>query len=284
MQQWKRLPAADAAGTNSNDTTEVQIGAGLGVPSWAKSIRALHAKLTLLALTSDEEVAGYIRLANDEGGLDPLNFPLPIAQTLTGAIGTHITRPVTVPCFHSVVKHDTIRAYAAFDAGTTGVHTLQAYLLFSSKSVPFEMKAQKSAVIAASATANTEAGAATLSTIAGKTSGLLGFWAYITAAGGITVAQTPGGYVKIASDMKDWVTQRVSTNMLTSGLSTAVLGNTRPMVCAIEEVLKRCDGVGKLPFPDIFPVDTKQDFDFTNYMDGTNTAAPGGRYGLLWKE
>lgn len=277
-----RLPTANAAGTNSSDATEVQIGTGLTVPDWARSVRALHAHVTYLILTTKENVCGYIRLQNDNNTLDPMNFPLPLVTALTGAIGTHVVEDmVTVPCFHDVTPNDTVRAYAAFDNTTTGVHTLQAYVCFSSDSAPMQLHAQKSAVIAGSATANTEAGAATISTLADKTSALLGMWHYFTAYP--TVDQTLGGYTKIESAVKDWQKQEIPTNMIPSGLSTQVTPLTKPVWCVIEELRKELSGYATLPFQ-VFPVKGKQDFNFSNYMDGTNTVAPAGRYGLIWRE
>lgn len=281
--KWMRLPDADAAGKASADTTEVEIG-NLTVPNWAKSILSMHVHLTYLRLTTDEEVAGYVRVHNDENTIDPLNFPLPVVQTLTGAIGTHIVFPITYPAIHAVTPNDILRVSAALDAATTGVHTLQAYMLLSSKSAPFNLKAQKSAVVAASTTANTVAGAATLSTIANRTNGVLGFWNYIVAAGGITVDETVGGYITVKSSADGWQEQRIPTPQLASGLSTQITPITAPMICSVKELLDRFDFVSKTPFPEIFPLTKKEDFNITNLMDGTNTAAPSMRYGMFWKE
>jgi hypothetical protein len=283
MFQWLRLPDADAAGTNTNDTTEVQIGTGVAVPTWARSIKALHVHSILLALTTDEDVSGYIRLANDQGTLDPLNFPLPVITELAGAQGGHLHLPLTLPCEHNVTPNDTLRAYAALDSASTGVHTLQAYILFSSQGARFNMKAQKSALVAGSATANTSAGAATIETIAGKTRDLLGCWYYVNITG-VTAAQTVGGYVKVASNAAGWMEQRLPTNMLGSGLGTDIPIITRPMFAVISQLREYMDGVSYIPFETPFPVGGRQSFNFTNYMDGTNTNAPQLRYGLIWRE
>jgi len=284
MFQWKRLPDLDAAGTNTNDTTEVQIGAGLTVPTWARSIKAIHIHSIMLALTTDEEISGYLRLANDQGTLDPLNFPLPMALGLAAAAGEHLTFPITYPCEHNVTPNDIVRAYAALDTLTTGVHTLQAYILFSSQAARFNMKAQKSAVVAASATANTEAGAATIQTIADRTRDLLGIWAYVNMHGGVTAAQTVGGYVKVKSSVAGWLEQVFPTNILGSGLGTDIATITKPMFAVIDQLRQYLDGVSIIPFESPFPVNGRASFNFSNYMDGTNTNAPELRYGLIWRE
>lgn len=284
-EQWKRLPADDAAGKASADTVEVEIG-NVTIPSWANSIKALHVHLMYLALTTEEPVSGYVRLANDKNTLDPLNLPLPLVQILTGAIGTHIVLPITYPVHHDVTPSDILRAYAAFDAATTGIHTLQAYLLFSSDKAPYNLKSQKSAFVAASTTANTLSGTVTtLSTIVDRSKELLGFWTYFMAAAGITAAQTAGGYIHVNSDLAGWLEQRIPTNVLPSGLSTQITPLSKPVVCLPPSVLAEFDGVSKLPFPKPFPLgDKKIDFKFENRMDGTNTDAPSGRYGLVWTE
>lgn len=192
-------------------------------------------------------------------------------------------RPTTYPCDHNVERNDTIRLYAGLDGATTGVHTIQGYLLFSSHPAPYNLKAQKSAVIAGSTSANTEAGSATLSTIAGRTSALLGFWNYIIDATP-TAAQTVGGYMKIASAVDGWQEQLIPTNIQASGLGTDIASDTMPLVCAIPELLARFSGLSRLDWLEPFPVTTKQDFVFSNYMDGTNTVAPLGRYGMIWRE
>lgn len=282
MLKWMRLPTADAAGQASNDTTEVQIGSGITVPDWVKSVRALHYHVVALVLTTKQTIAGYIRLQDDSNVLDPLNFPLPLCTVLTGAIGTHIFEDqVTVPCPHNLPPNDTVRAYAAFDEATTGVHTLQAYIALSSHPAPIQLHAQKSAVIAASATANTKAGAATLSTLADKTSELLGIWNYIYAYP--TVDQTCGGYITVESAVKDWQKLEIPTNMIPSGLSTQVTPLTKPIMAVAPDLVSMLSGFTVLPL-DPHPVKGKQDFNFANFMDGTNTVAPAGRYGIIWKE
>jgi len=277
-----RLPANNAAGTATNDTTEVQIGAGLSVPDWARSIRSLHYHLITLAITTKESIGGYIRLVDDKNTLDPLNFPLPISTGLGTTIQNSSIDSITVPCDHNVAENDTIRAYAALDEISTGVHTIQAYIGFSSHPASFQMKSQKSAVIAASAVANTEAGTATLSTIAERTSAILGFWnefhTYPTAA------QTMGGYMKIASSAKDWQEQLIPTNMLPSGLGADLEPAACPMFAVPTSLGQRMNAVNWVEFPEEFPLKTKQDFVCTNYMDGTNTVAPAGRYGIIWRE
>lgn len=283
MFQWRRLPDADAAGTNTNDTTEVQIGTGLTVPTWARSIKAVHMHSILLALTTDEDVSGYFRLANDQGTIDPLNFPLPVITELAGAQGGHLHFPMTIPCEHSVTPNDILRVYAALDSTSTGVHTLQAYILFSSSGPRFEMKAQKSAVVAASTTANTEAGAATIQTIAKKTRELLGVWYYVNMTG-VTAAQTVGGYVVLKSNAAGWLTQQFPTNLIPSGLGTDIPVITKPMFAVPPQLREYLDGAGYIPFETPFPVGGRESFNFTNFMDGTNTNAPLLRYGLIWRE
>lgn len=282
MLKWMRLPANHAAGTASSDTTEVQIGTGLSVPDWAQSIKSLHVHLITLAITTKESIGGYIRLADDKNTLDPLNFPLPISTALGTTAMNSSDDSISYPCDHDVGANDTIRAYAALDEASTGVHTIQAYLMFSSHKATFQMKSQKSAVIAASATANTEAGTATLSTIADRTAAILGFWnefhTYPTAA------QTMGGYMKIASSAKDWQDQLIPTNMLASGLGADLEPASKPMFAVPTSLASRMSGVNFVEWPEEFPLKTKQDFVCTNYMDGTNTVAPAGRYGLIWRE
>jgi hypothetical protein len=284
VMQWKRLPDNDAAGKASSDTTEVEIG-NLTVPEWARSIIAVHIHPILLALTSDEEVSGYFRLVNDENTLDPLNFPLPIAQTLTGTTGTHFTFPVTVPCFHDITKNDTLRVYMALDAATTGAHTYQAYVLLSSRAAPFQMKADKSDVVSASTSANTKSGTVTtINTITDRTSEILGVWNYFVSAGGITAGQTVGGYIIVESDLAGWLTQRIPTNIMPSGLSTVIQELTQPVISVPPLLRPYIDGLHYVPWIEPFRTTGKQGFKFENIMDGTNTNAPKGRYGLIWKE
>jgi len=287
MFQWKRLPDADADLTNSADTTETQIGAGIKVPNWARSIKAVRILHRLVTLTTDEEVAGYLRLNNDEETIDPLYLPLPIAQCLTGALGTHHGyEPIVFPLELAVTPNDIVRAYSAYDAATTGVHTMVAYLLFSSNPARFHLHAQKSAVQTQSTSSVTKAAAvATIATIAGKVSGLLGIWGYLVAGGGITAAQSVTGYVKILSDAAGWLEQNIPLNIQPSGLGTQISPNTKPVVAVHRDLLAEFDlqGVTKLPWPDIFPVSVPENFNFYGVMDGGNTAAPTGRFGLIWR-
>jgi hypothetical protein len=181
-------------------------------------------------------------------------------------------------------KGDTLRLYAGLDAGTTGVHTIQGYVLFSSDSAAFEMHSEKSAVIAGSATANTEAGTATLSTIANRCSHVLGFWNYMYAYP--TVDQTCGGYIKIISSAEGWQTQEIPTNTIPSGLSTQVTPITRPVFAMPDWFRKDLSGYSFVKWEHPFPIagKSKTDFVITNYMDGTNTVAPAGRYGIIYRE
>jgi hypothetical protein len=289
MEKWMRLPADDAAGTNTNDTTEVQIGTGLSVPSWAKSIKALHTHLIYLALTTKQTIAGYIRAANDENTIDPLNFPLPLVTALTGAIGTHVVEnQVTIPVEASVEggKGDTLRLYAALDESSTGVHTIQGYVLFSSDAAEFEMHAEKTASTAGSATANTKGTVATLSTLANRCSRVLGFWNYVYSYP--TVDQTCGGYVSIESSVPDWQKQEIPTNTIPSGLSTQVTPFTKPVFAGDPKWLLEhgLSGYTVVPFKHgiAIPNKAKSDFKLAFWMDGTNTVAPAGRMGIIYKE
>lgn len=285
MFQWKRLPDDDAAGKASSDTTEVEVG-NVTVPEWARSIKALHIHPILLAVDTDLEVSGYVRIHNDGNTIDPLNFPLPIAQVLTGALGAHFTLPITVPCEHSVTKNDTLRVSLALDAATTAVHTYQVYIAFSSQGAQFNLKADKSAVISASTTANTLSGTVTtINTIVDRSSEMLGVWTYFTSGGGITAAQTVGGYITVDSDAQGWIKQRIPTNIMPSGISTQIPEFTKPMF-AVDSALKPLlDGVSYIPWLERFGLGQKKiAFKFENRMDGTNTNAPTGRYGLIWKE
>lgn len=283
MFKWLRLPDADAAGTNSNDTTEVQIGTGLTIPDWARSIRYAHTHIIYLAETTAEEVAGYFRLVNDKNTLDPLNFPLPLITQITGALGTHVVEDmVTAYCEHEITPNDVLRAYAALDAATTGVHTIQVYLGLSSQDAKINLKSQKSAVVAGSATANAESTTTTIQTIADRTKEVIGMWNYFVSD--ITAAQTMGGYVKMKSSVAGWQEQRIPTNTVPSGLSTQITPLTKPVICTLEEWMHKYQGYHVLPWFDRFPTKTRQSFDFSVYMDGTNTNAPNGRYGLMWLE
>jgi len=144
------------------------------------------------------------------------------------------------------------------------------------------MKAQKSAVIAASTSANTAAGSATIATIAGRTRSVIGCWNSLFAYP--TAAQSFGGYINIASNAAGWLTQKIPTSILASGLSTQIDPFCQPVVSLPEDFRKYIDGAYYIPWFEHFPVGTKQDFVFTNYMDGTNTVAGAGRYGLIWLE
>jgi len=286
--QWRRIPKDDGAVTNSADTTETQIGVGITVPSWAKSIKAIRICHTLITLTTDEEIAGYIRIYNDNNTLEPLYLPLPIAQCLTGALGTHIGyEPIVVPLEASVTPNDTLRLACAYDAATTGVHTMHGYVLFSTLPAKFQMHAQKSAVQTQSTTSVTAAATpADIETIAGKVSGILGAWGYVVAGGGITAAQSVTGYVKIKCGALGWLEQEMPLNIQPSGLGTQITPNTKPVLMIHKSLIEDfpISGATILPFPEIFNLETRQTFTFVGYMDGTNTAAPTARFGLIWKE
>ncbi|MDD1679402.1 MAG: hypothetical protein LUO93_09520, partial [Methanomicrobiales archaeon] len=132
MDKWVRIVADGTADTSSTDATEVQIGTGVTVPSWAKSVLAAQFALGDITMTTAEDIAGYFRLANDNNTIDPLNYPMPvIPANLAGAAAGQMHFPVTVPVMQKVAESDIIRMYAAFDAATTGVHLFGGYLLFS---------------------------------------------------------------------------------------------------------------------------------------------------------
>jgi hypothetical protein len=284
--QTLRLPDKDAAGTaeNATSTTETQIGTGLTVPDWAHSITHITFKTIALALTTKELINGYFRITNDKNTIDPLNFPMPQAVCLTGAIGTHISPlEITFPCYHDVDPTDIVRVYFAEDADLAGLHTHQAYLTFSSEKAPINMKCEKSAVIAGSATANTRDGAATINTIADRTKAILGFWNSLMTYP--TAAQTFGGYIRVKSSVLGWLEQIMPTSQLGSGLSTQITPLSMPSVMLPKDLLAECDAVYKRLFPREFPMkNTRTGFDFENWMDGTNTVAPSGRYGLIYRE
>lgn len=287
MQQWIRLPDADAAGTNSNDTTEVQVGTGIRVPEWARSLQAVHFHKTLLALTTTtattEILSGYVRVYNDENTIDPLNFPMSTELCLTGAIGTHIgPLGVTFPAFSKLTKNDTLRIGAALDTTSTGVHTFQAYLLLSSQDVPFQLHADKTSLITSSTTANVASTAATINTIAGKTNGVLGMWGTLGAMP--TAAQTVSGYALVTSRAAGWVDQRLPLPAQGSGLSTQITPLVLPTLCTTKELADLSSGYQTLPWPQVFPLTAAETFTVKTYMDGTNTQAPVGRVGLIWKE
>lgn len=294
MQQWVRLPDADASGTTSSDTTEVAIGS-IRVPEWARSIVAAHLHLTLLALTTAantpaEQVCGYFRLYNDKNTIDPLNFPLPEAVALTGAIGTHIgPLNITLPAFSHLEKNDTLRAAFAFDDAQTGAHTAQLYLLLSSEDVPYQLHADKTTVITSNTTANAQSAANyTITTVAGRTNGILGAWGTLIAMP--TAAQTVSGYAKIASRAAGWVDQQIPLPVQGSGLSTQITPIIWPTWCTIPELAHHskygqvASQVTHLPWPSEFPTKAAETYNIRTWMDGTNTVAPIGRVGLIWKE
>jgi hypothetical protein len=287
MFQWARIPDLDVDLTASADTTETQIGTGIRIPNWAKSIIAVRILLRYLALTTQEEVCGYLRLNNDENTIEPLYLPLPIAQTMTGAIGTHFADPIVMPVEIPVTPNDILRAYTALDAATTGSHTMVVYVCFSSRAARFKMHSQKSAVQTLSTASVTRTTVQTISTIAGRTSGIIGVWGYIVAGGNITAAESCTGYVLIESNAAGWLTQRLPLNLQGSGLSTQITPFTRPVISINKDIYAEMldiSGLTVLPFPDIFPVATAENFNFYGMADGGNTAAPTGRYGLIFKE
>lgn len=285
MFQWARLPDADGALTASSDTTETQIGAGLRVPNWAKSIIAVKTIHTLLALTTQEATSGYLRLNNDENTIEPYYLPLPLCVTLTGAIGTHIIEPLVVPTEIKITPNDILRAYSAFDAATTGVHTMTAYVCFSSREARFNTHIQKSNLQTLSQSAVTRPTVQTISTISGKTSQILGAWGYAIAD--ITAAESQSAYALIESNAQGWLTQRIPLNYLGSGLSTQITPITKPAFAVNKELFNEqhmISGGQVEAFPDAFPCKTAENFNFYGMMDGANTVAPVGRFGLIWKE
>lgn len=293
MHQWVRLPDNDAGGTNSSDTTEVAIGS-IRVPEWAKGLIAAHIHITALALTTatatTELINGYFRLYNDKNTIDPLNLPLPMSVCLTGAIGTHNgPLTLTLPAFSKLEKNDTLRAAMAFDGTTTGVHTSQIYLLLSSEDAPFQLHADKTTVITSNTTANAASAANyTINTVAGRTNGILGAWGTLIAMP--TAAQTVSGYAKISSKSSGWVDQQIPLPTQPSGLSTQITPFTQPVWCTVPELVHNdrwgqlASQVTYLPWPAIFPTTAAETYNVRTYMDGTNTQAPIGRVGLIWKE
>jgi len=285
MFQWARLPDADGALTASADTTETQIGTGLRVPNWAKSIIAVKTIHTLLALTSQEGTSGYLRLNNDENTIEPFYLPLPLCKTLTGAIGTHVIEPLVVPTEIKITPNDILRAYSAFDVATTGVHTMTAYVCFSSREARFNEHIQKSSLQTMSSSAVTRPTVQTISTISGKTSQILGMWGYALA--NITAAESQSSYALVESNAAGWLTQRIPLNYLGSGLSTQITPITRPAFAVHKELFNEqphISGGQVEAFPDAFPCKTAENFNFYGMMDGGNTVAPYGRFGLIWKE
>lgn len=289
MFQWVRLPDKDVAGTASNDTTETQIGTGFQIPPWAKSIKQIRIAHTLLALTTNESVSGYLRLYNDNNTLEPFYMPLPLAQTLTGAIGTHMYKPAVYPVEIPVSTSDYIRAACAYDKATTGVHTMTCYALFTDKPANFQMHAQKSSLQTMSTSDVTYPTVQTISTIAGKTSNILGFWGYHYPDGGITAGQTLTGYMAIRSNAAGWIDQRIPLNLYGSGLSTQITPPSEPVFAVMpyyDTNLYEFSGAQRLAFPQAFPVPKQSTINFDLYAvpDGTNTGAPKARFGMIWQE
>lgn len=280
--KWERLPSKDAAGKATADTTEVEIG-NITVPPWAKSLIGYHVHLTYLRLTTDEPVSGYTRLDADSLKLKPLNLPLPCVQTLTGAIGTHHVLPISYPMMVPVEKNDILRAFAVLDAATTGVHTIQAYLCFSSKAAKIKMHADISSLVTLSTTANTESTKATITTIA-QAKALIGAYNYTLPAGGITVDETLSGYTRIYSNADGWQMQRIPLNTVPSGLSTQITPITKPVMGIIEPYDRKMSGLTKIEWEEAFKLAGRQEFEVSLTPDGTNTAAPTGRAGIIYIE
>lgn len=285
--KWSRIPANDAAETANADATETQLGTGINIPSWAKSVKAIKYQVKPMVLTTDEEVAGYVRLYNDNGTIEPLYLPLNIMQTLTGAIGTHITEAICMPLEVEVTGNDTLRAAMALDAAVTGAHTYSAEVLFSSEKARFKLHSDRTTVQALQTTSDTPAATAvSINTVSGKISAVVGAWGYMVAAGGITAGQSCLGRVKIKSAAKNWMEYELGLNLQASGLSTQIGTFTKPVIAVHKSLISEypISGMTVVPFGEPLMLAEKQQFDFVGAMEGINTAAPAGRYGLMYIE
>lgn len=285
MFQWVRIPLKDAAGTATTDTTEVQIGGDYAIPTWAKGLWAAHFQLNPLALTDKEEISGYFRIIDGNESLKPLNLPIPINAVLTGAIGTHIAPlGITLPCMHSIEPNDTLAAYMALDAATTGAHVAALELLLSSIAPPLNMHVEKSAATAFGQTAGTLTTAVDIKTVARKTAAIIGamstFLVYPTAA------ETFAGHMKIESDEEGWLTQRLPTPTLGSGLSTQITPYTLPVVSLPIDLKPWINQAMYVPWLEEYPVagNGKATFSFQNTPIQNQTVAGAGRYFLAWRE
>lgn len=292
--KWKRMVSLLTAGQAAADTTETQIGTGIAVPTWAKSILQAVMTVEYEALTTAENVSGYFRVYDDSNVIDPLNFPLPtVGAQIAAAEAGHLGFPVSVPILQNVEPNNTIRVAAAFDVATTGVHKFDCALLFSDQPVGVRLHAQKSALQAMQDDL-TESTAVDISTLANtgqvkKTSALLGIWAYALSTGTMTAAETTHAIMKVKSPLAGFQEQEMPLNVEPSSLGADSFCITMPVVflplkSPLAELFdgfhKRCLGHSDIP------VDGKETFTFSAYhgLDPNAGTDCQFRAGLIWRE
>lgn len=286
--KWKRLIALGTAGTAATDTTEVAIG-NFAVPTWAKSIIQAVMTVEYEALTTAENVSGYFRIYDDSNIIDPLNYPLPtIGAQVAAAEAGHLSFPVSVPLFQNVEPNNIIRAAAAFDVATTGVHKFDIALLFSDQPVPMRLHAQKMAATQMQDDL-TESTAVDISTLTNKTSEILGFWAYAVTTGTTTAAESVHAIMKVKSALAGFQEQEMPLNEEASSLGADAFQITMPVVylpykSPLNELFdgfhKRCMGNSNITCKG------KETFTFSAYhgLDPNAGADAFFRAGIIWRE
>lgn len=290
MDKWMRIVANATADTNSNDTTETQIGSGIACPSWAKSVIAGIFELGDVTQTTAESVSGYVRVYTDNNDVDPLYYPMPvISANLAGAAAGQMHFPVSFPIMQNIGSNDTIRMAAAFDIATTGVHRLGGYFLFSSKPSPIRLHCQKMAYTEIG-DALAESTSVDIQTISEKTSRLLGILGYGVIGGTGVAAYCGSSYMRVKSALAGWQEQQLALNHENACLGADSYTITMPVVYLYKDswalmdwfdgVHKRCLGM------DSYPVKGKETFSFTaqHTHDPEDTQDRGYRAFLLWQE
>jgi len=189
---------------------------------------------------------------------------------------------ISVPCFSRIKPKDTLRVYVAWDAATTGVHTLAAYLLLSDQDVPYQMHSEKSAATGAGQTAGTLTTGVDISTVEGKCRQVLGFGASFLVYP--TAAETFGGHINVESDEDRWVTQTMPFGMAGSGLSTQITPFTLPNFMLPLDLKPWFDQVIYSAFPNPFPLEGTGKFTFKNTPIADQTVAGTGRYFLYYTD
>jgi len=279
--QWQRMKDDGTAAATSTDTTELEIGS-LTVPEWCRSILQMVTILHSTVPTTTEDISGYIRLANDQNTIDPLNFPLSPAQMITE--GPVRCENAAYPVLNNVTKNDTIRAFAAMDSAMTVDDTIDVYLLLSSNASPIHLHSQKSALTAGSDSlvAGTKV---TINTIAGKTQALLGIGGYVQASSAMTIDESLLGHVTVTSEALGWLTQRLQIGHMHGGLTNNDQALT-PAFYVVDQLREWFDRVILRKWPASFPISTKIAFDFIywNDRDPAVTLDPKFRAFLLWRE
>jgi len=290
MDKWVRIVANGTADTGSNDTTETQVGAGVSVPTWAKSaIQGVFA-LGDLTQTTAESVSGYARVYNDNGTIEPLYMPLPvIGASLAGAAAGQLHFPTSFPILQNVEPNDYLRLGAAFDIATTGVHLLGGYVLFSDKPVSGRIHCQKMAYTAIPDDIS-ESSVVDIKTLAGKTSKLLGILGYAVIGGTAIAAESGDSYLRVKSDAAGWQEQQLALNHENASLGADSYQITQPVSYVYKDVWgiqdyfdgfhKRVLGMSAFPVKDI------ETFKFSahNTRDVGDTMDRGFRGFLLWQE